>query len=122
MNFDSHLNSAVPPSNHQVLLPIETVQKALNRSRASIYRYANTHPDDLNPPYDPQSLNPELRINKDDPLLFHPNEVARFAKDILGIQQVTIQIQQSPETATQELLRSILIELQHIRQLLSSES
>lgn len=123
MNLDSPLDRAVSPSTDcQVLLPIETVQKALNRSRASIYRYANTHPDDLNPPYSPKCLNPELRINKDDPLLFHPNEVARFAKDVLGIQQVTIQVQQSTETATQELLRSILTELQHIRQLLSSKS
>jgi hypothetical protein len=108
--------------DRQGLLPIEAVQKALNRSRASIYRYANTDPNKLNAPYDPQHLNPELRINKDDPLLFHPNEVARFARDILGIKQVTIHVQEPTETVTQELLRSILNELQAIRQLLSSES
>lgn len=104
------------------LMDIEAIQKALNRSRASIYRYANTDPSHLNPPYDPQRLNPELRLDKNDPLLFHPNEVARFAKDVLGIKQVTIEIQQSTETATQELLRAILSELQSIHQLLKSRS
>jgi hypothetical protein len=116
----AQLQQSALSDNRQELLPIEAVQKALNRSRASIYRYANTHIDYLNPPYDPKRLNPELRINKDDPLLFHPNEVARFARDILGIKQVTIQVQAPVETVTQELLRSILTELQHIRQLLSS--
>jgi hypothetical protein len=106
----------------QALMPIEAVQKALNRSRASVYRYANTDPtsEDLNPPYNPGKLNPELRINKDDPLLFHPNEVARFAQDILGIKQVTIEVQQPAETLTQELLRAILTELRSIHQLLKA--
>lgn len=105
-------------TNSQGLMAIEAVQKVLNRSRASVYRYANTEPDHLNPPYDPGKLNPELRVNKDDPLLFHPNEVARFAKDVLGIKQVTIEVQQPSETVTQELLRAILLELQSIHQLL----
>ncbi len=39
------------------LMDIEAVQKALNRSRASIYRYANTDPNTLNPSYNPQRLN-----------------------------------------------------------------
>lgn len=108
-------------TNSQGLMAIESVQKVLNRSRASIYRYANTEPENLNPPYDPRKLNPELRVNKDDPLLFHPNEVARFAKDILGIKQVTIEVQQPSETVTQELLRSILQELQSIHQLLKTK-
>ncbi|NET33870.1 MAG: resolvase [Cyanothece sp. SIO1E1] len=106
------------------LMNIDTVQKVLNRSRASVYRYANTedpeNPKNLNPPYDPQSLNPELRNDKEDPLLFHPNEVARFAKDILGIEQVIIKVQQPPDTVTQALLKSILAELQSIHQLLES--
>ncbi|MCU0570436.1 MAG: resolvase [Oculatellaceae cyanobacterium Prado106] len=103
-------------STPQGLMSIDMIQKTLNRSRASIYRYANTDPNDLNPPYNPQRLNPELRLNKDDPLLFHPNEVARFAKDILGIQEVTIQqiVQPNPEAETHELLRAILSELQAI--------
>lgn len=109
-------------TNPQGLMAIEAVQKALNRSRASVYRYANTETDNLNPPYDPRKLNPELRVNKDDPLLFHPNEVARFAKDILGIKQVTIEVQQPDETVTHELLRSILLELQSIHQLLKAKS
>jgi hypothetical protein len=104
------------------LMDIEAVQKTLNRSRASIYRYANTHPNELNPPYDPHQLNPELRLNKADPLLFHPNEVARFARDVLGIKQVTIEVQEPPETATLEVLRAILTELQGIHQLLKERS
>jgi hypothetical protein len=108
-------------TNSQGLMPIEAVQKALNRSRASVYRYANTDPTELNPPYDPTRLNPELRLNKDDPLLFHPNEVARFAREVLGIKQVTIKIQESTETATQELLKAILTELRSIHHLLESQ-
>ncbi|MBW4659671.1 MAG: resolvase [Drouetiella hepatica Uher 2000/2452] len=104
----------------QGLLPLEAVQKILNRSRASVYRYANTELDVLNPAYDPRKLNPEHRGGKDDPLLFHPNEVARFARDILGIKPVTIAIQQAPQTETQELLQAILSELQSIHQLLRS--
>jgi len=109
-------------TNSQGLLPLEAIQKILNRSRASVYRYANTDLDVLNPTYDPHKLNPEHRTSKDDPLLFHPNEVARFARDILGIKPVTIAIQQVPQTATQDLLQAILIELQSIHQLLQSRS
>ncbi len=108
-------------SNAQGLMTVEAVQKILNRSRASVYRYANTQPDDLNPPYNPKQLNPELRTHKDEPLLFHPNEVARFAKDILGIKPVTIAVQQPTDTVTQEILRAILKELQNIRELLESQ-
>lgn len=104
------------------LMDIEAVQKALNRSRASIYRYANTDPTCLNPPYDPQRLNPELRMHKDDPLLFHPNEVARFARDILKIKQVTIEVHEAAQTPTQELLQAILAELQSIHHLLKTRS
>jgi hypothetical protein len=107
-------------ANTHGLMTVEAVQKSLNRSRASVYRYANTDPGILNPDYDPKRLNPELRINKDDPLLFHPNEVARFAKDILGIKQVTIEIQESAQSATLEVLRAILSELQSIHRLLES--
>ncbi|WP_421655656.1 resolvase [Leptothermofonsia sp. ETS-13] len=104
------------------LMDIEAVQKALNRSRASIYRYANTDPTCLNPPYNPQRLNPELRLSKDDPLLFHPNEVARFAKDVLKIKQVTIEVRDATPTPTQELLQAILIELQNIHHLLKTRN
>jgi len=104
------------------LMDIEAVQKALNRSRASIYRYANTDPNCLNPPYAPKNLNPELRLSKDDPLLFHPNEVARFARDILKIKQVTIEVRESTPTPTQDILRAILVELQGIHQLLKQRS
>ncbi|HEY9696483.1 MAG TPA: resolvase [Trichocoleus sp.] len=106
----------------QGLMTVESVQKALNRSRASVYRYANTNPSELNPGYDFRKLNPELRVNKDDPLLFHPNEVARFAQDVLGIKQVTIEVQQPTESVTQELLKTILVELQGIHRLLKDRS
>lgn len=110
-----------PNAAQQSLMTVEAVEKALNRSRASIYRYANTDPQALNLPYDPKRLNPELRVNKEDPLLFHPNEVARFAQDVLRIKQVTIEVQQPTETVTQELLRAILSELQSIHQLLKQQ-
>jgi histone H3/H4 len=115
MDFDAY-------SDPQGLMSVEDIQKALNRSRASVYRYANTQVDELNPPYDAKRLNPELRTNKDDPLLFHPNEVARFARDVLGIKQVTIEVQESAQSATQELLKAILAELQSIHRLLESKS
>lgn len=101
-------------------MDIQAVQLALNRSRASIYRYANTDPKQLNPPYNPKRLNPELRLNKTDPLLFHPNEVARFARDVLLIPQVTIQVQAAPSDGTQDLLQAILRELEAIHLLLKS--
>lgn len=106
-------------SNEQ-LIPIESVQKILNRSRASVYRYANTDPHVLNPPFDPKCLNPEIRSDKDAPLLFHPNEVARFAQDVLGIKQVTIEVAQPPETETHRLLKAVLSELETIRALLEN--
>ncbi|MFH7241531.1 MAG: resolvase [Spirulina sp.] len=96
-------------------LTIDDVQRYLNRSRASVYRYANTDPDLLNPPYDPRKLNPELRQNKDEPLVFRPQEVRRFAEEVLGLQPV-IQVQPATETVTTDLLRQILEELKAIRQ------
>ncbi|MBW4471210.1 MAG: resolvase [Stenomitos rutilans HA7619-LM2] len=104
------------------LMDIEAVQKTLNRSRASIYRYANTDANALNPPYDPALLNPELRLHKDDILRFHPNEVARFARDVLKIKHVTVEVREAPPTPTQELLQEILAELQRIYALLKERS
>lgn len=104
------------------LMDIEAVQKTLNRSRASVYRYANTDVNTLNPPYDPTRLNPEMRLSKDDILMFHPNEVARFARDVLKIKHVTIEVRETPKTETQELLEEILSELRSIHQLLKARS
>ncbi|MDX2244354.1 MAG: resolvase [Leptolyngbyaceae cyanobacterium bins.302] len=115
MDFDLGLEQAG-------LMDIEAVQRTLNRSRASIYRYANTDPNDLNPPYNPKRLNPEFRTTKDAILMFHPNEVARFAKDVLRIKQVTIEIRETPKGQTQQILEAILIELQSIHQLLRDRS
>ena len=41
------------------LVAIDDVQKSLNRSRASVYRYTNTDPRNLNPAFNPKKLNPE---------------------------------------------------------------
>ena len=48
-------------------------------------------------------------------MLFHSNEVARFAKDILRIKEVTVEVLNSPSTATQNILFSIHEELKLIR-------
>jgi hypothetical protein len=100
----------------ELLIGIEEVQKSLNRSRASVYRYTNTDPRNLNPPFNPRKLNPEYRGDQKEPLQFHPNEVARFARDVLRIKEVTVEVLNSPSTATQQLLTSILEELRAIRQ------
>jgi hypothetical protein len=102
------------------LIMIDEVQKCLNRSRASVYRYTNTDPRNLNPPFNPRKLNPEYRSDQKEPLLFHPNEVARFARDVLRIKEVTVEVLNSPSTATQHLLGSILEELRAIRQRLDA--
>ncbi|WP_236146324.1 resolvase [Leptolyngbya iicbica] len=108
----------LPPDAY---LTVDDVQKQIKRSRASVYRYANTHPDILNPPFDADKLNPEVRRDRDDPLLFHPREVRRFAQDILGLNP-TITVQPSEETTTQEILKAILSELRAIRQQLEAQS
>ena len=107
----------LPPDAY---LTVDDVQKQIKRSRASVYRYANTDLDILNPPYDPEKLNPEVRRDRDEPLQFHPREVRRFAQDILGLNP-TITVQPSEETTTQEILKSILAELRAIRQHLESQ-
>jgi len=106
-----------PASTYDVYLAVEDVQRQLRRSRASVYRYANTHPEILNPPFDPNKLNPEVRSDRDAPVQFHVREVRRFAQDILGL-ALTLAVQPSEETTTHELLRAVLRELQAIRQLL----
>ena len=105
----------VGPEASEGLIGIDEVQKALNRSRASVYRYTNTDPRNLNPPFNPRKLNPEYRSDQKDPLMFHPNEVARFARDVLRIKEVTVEVLNSPSTATQQLLGAILEELRVIR-------
>ena len=106
---------AVDAATAEALVGIDEVQKSLNRSRASVYRYTNTDPRNLNPPFNPRKLNPEYRSDQKDALLFHPNEVARFAKDVLRIKEVTVEVLNSPSTATQQMLGAILDELRVIR-------
>lgn len=113
-------NDAPPAAASEVLIGIEDVQKSLCRSRASVYRYANTDPRSLNPAFNPRKLNPEYRTDQKDPLLFHPNEVARFARDVLRIKEVTVEVLNSPSTVTQQLLASILEELRQIKIQLAS--
>ena len=104
------------------LLTIDEVQKTLNRSRASVYRYTNTDTRNLNPPFNPKKLNTEFRSDQKDQLLFHPNEVARFAKDILRIKEVTVEIFNSPSSETQNIINAILEELRIIRNKLDGQS
>tara|TARA_Y100001968_G_scaffold261379_1_gene249218 strand:+ start:1006 stop:1467 length:462 start_codon:yes stop_codon:yes gene_type:complete len=106
--------------NTDGLIGIDEVQKSLNRSRASVYRYTNTDARNINPPFNPRKLNPEYRSDQKDQLLFHPNEVARFAKDILRIKEVNVEVLNSPSTVTQNVLSSILEELKLIRSHLES--
>jgi len=110
------LNPGISAEGGDALIGIDEVQKCLNRSRASVYRYTNTDPRNLNPPFNPRKLNPEYRSDQKEPLLFHPNEVARFARDVLRIKEVTVEVLNSPSTATQQLLTAILEELRAIRQ------
>ena len=107
--LDKGFNTASNSSDS--LLTIDEVQKTLNRSRASVYRYTNTDTRNLNPPFNPRKLNTEFRSDQKDQLLFHPNEVARFAKDILRIKEVTVEIFNSPSSETQKILSAILDEL-----------
>ena len=109
------IDPAPASAQAEALVGIDDVQKSLNRSRASVYRYTNTDPRNLNPPFNPRKLNPEYRSDQKDPLMFHPNEVARFAKDVLRIKEVTVEVLNSPSTATQQILGSILEELRLIR-------
>ena len=111
-NIDSNISSS------EELVGIDEVQKFLNRSRASVYRYTNTDLRNLNPGFNPRKLNPEYRTDQKDPLLFHPNEIARFAKDILRIKEVTVEVFNSPSSAAQNILSQILEELKTIRTLL----
>ena len=104
------------------LIGIDEVQRALNRSRASVYRYTNTDPRNLNPPFNPRKLNPEYRSDQKEALMFHPNEVARFARDVLRIKEVTVEVLNSPYSATQQLLSTILEELREIRTLLAGSA
>ena len=103
------------------IVGIEDVQKSLNRSRASVYRYTNTDTRNSNPPFNPRKLNPEFRTDQKDPLKFHPNEVARFAKDILRIKEVTVEVFNTPSSAAQNILIQILDELKSIRSILEKE-
>ena len=58
------------------------------------------------------------RTDQKEPLRFHPNEIARFAKDILRIKEVTVEVFNSPSSAAQNTLSQILEELKSIRSLL----
>jgi len=109
-------------NSNESLLTIDEVQKTLNRSRASVYRYTNTDTRNLNPAFNPRKLNTEFRSDQKDQLLFHPNEVARFAKDILRIKEVTVEFFNSPSSETQNTLNAILEELKMIRIQLEGKS
>ena len=115
-------SSDLPADKTYELMDVETIQKSLGRSRASVYRYANTDPSQglLNLPYDPSKLNPELRQSDREPLLFHPTEVSRFARDVLKMKQVTIQVQEPTQNETNRLLREILEEMRSLNKSIMS--
>ena len=113
--IDKGSNMNTSSNSSDALLTIDEVQKTLNRSRASVYRYTNTDTRNLNPPFNPRKLNTEFRSDQKDQLLFHHNEVARFAKDILRIKEVTVEVFNSPSSETQNTLNAILEELRIIR-------
>ena len=115
-------SSDLPADKTYELMDVETIQKSLGRSRASVYRYANTDPSQglLNLPYDPTRLNPELRQSVREPLLFHPTEVSRFARDVLKMKQVTIQVQEPTQNETNRLLREILEEMRSLNKAIAS--
>lgn len=115
-------SSDLPADKTYELMDVETIQKSLGRSRASVYRYANTDPSQglLNLPYDPTRLNPELRQSDREPLLFHPTEVSRFARDVLKMKQVTIQVQEPTQNETNRLLREILEEMRSLNKSIPS--
>ena len=115
-------SSDLPADKTYELMDVETIQKSLGRSRASVYRYANTDPVQglLNLPYDPTRLNPELRQSDREPLLFHPTEVSRFARDVLKMKQVTIQVQEPTQNETNRLLREILEEMRSLNKSIMS--
>ena len=116
------LYTSPSPRDEEELVGIDEVQKFLNRSRASVYRYTNTDLRNLNPSFNPRKLNPEFRTDQKDPLKFHPNEVARFAKDILRIKEVTVEVFNTPSSAAQNILVQILEELKSIRSLLEKSN
>ena len=66
--LDKGLSTASNSSDS--LLTIDEVQKTLNRSRASVYRYTNTDTRNLNPSFNPRKLNTEFRSDQKDQLLF----------------------------------------------------
>ena len=114
-NIDSNIYTS------DELVGIDEVQRFLNRSRASVYRYTNTDLRNLNPSFNPRKLNPEYRNDQKEALRFHPNEIARFAKDILRIKEVTVEVFNSPSSATQNVLLQILEELKTIKGLLEKK-
>ncbi|MEY2979392.1 MAG: resolvase [Prochlorotrichaceae cyanobacterium] len=115
-------NQPFPLEPGEQMMSVEDVQRVLHRSRATIYRYANTDPKGrrLNLPYDPQYLNPEHRSSPRQPLQFHPVEVARYAKEILQLRDVNVEVVEI-RSETDLLLREILEELRWIRTLLEQE-
>ena len=122
MGYNTADTEETSANSSDALISIDDVQRALNRSRASVYRYTNTDPRNLNPAFNARKLNPEYRGDQKEALLFHPNEVARFARDVLRIKEVTVEVLNSPYSATQQLLRSILDELREIRVLLTESA
>lgn len=60
---------------------VQELQKVLDRSKASVYRILNTQRNVLNPPFDPQKLNHEYRVNDSDPIQVSTAEITRWKEE-----------------------------------------
>jgi hypothetical protein len=73
-------SAGVAAQAQEVCYTIPRLEKVLNRSRATIYRYLNISESVVNPPFDPYKLNHEFRSDLTDPVLVSSLEVNRWKK------------------------------------------
>jgi biotin operon repressor len=70
---------------------IDELQRALNRSRASVYRILNVDKNILNPPFNPAKLNHEHRVDKTDLIRVSNNELNRWKNESQRLRQIAAQ-------------------------------
>jgi len=108
------LPAANRPRQRSTLIGIDDVQSALNRSRASGVPLHQHRSRNLNPPFNPRRLNPEYRTDQRNRCSSTPR-VARFARECACESRGKVTVEGAQfrlPTATQQLLGSILEELQ----------
>jgi hypothetical protein len=86
-SVDISMETPIVSAQSDALVGIDDVQKSLNRSRASVYRYTNTDPRNLNPPFNPRKLNPEYRSDQKDPLYFIPTRLLVLPRMFFGLRR-----------------------------------